>query len=85
MAYIPSFFSMLRKQKEAILHLQVLLSNYDNQADAVEILKGQNHFDVIITSYGGQVTDEKGRLRPVRSLDHRKDTSVAILPLQAQG
>jgi PleD family two-component response regulator len=60
------------------------IENYETdirstRASAIEALKGQTHYDVIITTYGDAVTDELELLLEVGSLDHRKSTPIVML------
>jgi len=57
---------------------------YDDQASAIEALKGQRHFDLIVTFYSGPATFDSELLRLASSLDHRKDTPVVMLSPQAR-
>jgi CheY-like chemotaxis protein len=60
------------------------IENYETdirstQASAIEALKGQTHYDVILTTYGNTVTDELELLLEIGSLDHRKSTPIVML------
>jgi hypothetical protein len=52
---------------------------YDHQASAVEALKDQSHFDLIVTLYSGSTVYDREPLCLAGSLDHRKDTPVVML------
>ena len=52
---------------------------HDSLADAVEGLRGQKPYDVIITSCSEPMTDELKMLLGVCSLDHRKRTPIVML------
>lgn len=52
---------------------------HNRQVDAINALRGQKHYDVIITSYSEPMTDELKMLLGVCSLDHRKRTPIVML------
>jgi CRP-like cAMP-binding protein len=56
----------------------------DDARGAMGALRGQKHYDLILTSYEGSVPDELELLRQVNSLEHRKHTPVVMIARKAE-
>ena len=50
-----------------------------DQSTAIEVLKSNRHFDLIMTDHAPPTVDGAELIRVVRSLPHRKDIPVIIL------
>jgi CheY-like chemotaxis protein len=58
-------------------HWTVTLSGHDDRAD--ELLRGSEHYDVVLVSYEGNGMNGVQLTRLVRALEHRKDTPVVMV------
>ncbi len=51
---------------------------------ALEVVRGQKHYDLILTNYEATAPDETGLLQQIYSLDHRRNTPVVMIARKAE-
>ncbi len=56
----------------------------NNAHSAIEVLRGQKHYDLLLTIYEGTAPDETDLLRQVYRLDHRKKTLILVIARKSE-